>query len=150
METKSSQMFRSPKPKTAPSPATRPKLGAKDPKDRESLKSRPDSPLAINPAVVPAALDPRCAQRHSLRFALASLFLSLAFFAWWFVWPLLSVRQTALWQPLAARLNQLWQGLPLWFWLSSIASFVLLLAASFFLLPADSRQTAEHSPEEGR
>ncbi|WGK69421.1 hypothetical protein P0082_00760 [Candidatus Haliotispira prima] len=64
------------------------------------------------------------------RFVLSSLLLSLVFFLWWFGWPLLSLHSG-----LENVLQRLWGGLPLWFWLSCVASLFLLFFAAVFFLP---------------
>ena len=70
-----------------------------------------------------------------------SLILSLAFFAWWFLWAVLGTHSG-----LAARLNLIFLGLPLWFWLSSIVSLPLLFSLSIWLLPDNPRP----APDSGR
>ncbi len=83
-----------------------------------------------------------------------SLLLSLWFYGWWFLWPLLSLigpsdsalaslAKLDILAKLGYLLQQLWLGLPLWFWLSSIVSWLLLLALCLIHLPKDIGDTGQ-------
>lgn len=68
------------------------------------------------------------------RLGYRSLFLSLAFYFWWFVWALLGQYQ--------AWARHFYAGLPLWFWLGCVISLPLLLELIYLYLPKTKLQEA--------
>ena len=98
---------------------------------KEQNAQKPENPKnAIKPNTHPNAI-----------YSLHSLFLSLGFFAWWLFWAWASLGKAPYLQKLVAGLHIFWLGLPLWFWLSCVASLPLLWIASWFLLPEDAKPT---------
>ena len=86
-------------------------------------------------------IKPNTQQNTMTEYSLRSLFLSLGFFAWWLFWAWASLGKAPYLQKLVTSLHIFWLGLPLWFWLSCVASLPLLWIASWFLLPESAKPT---------